>query len=444
MSDSSEKEKTELRKVLSPLMLWGLGVGYVISGMYFGWNLGLREGGTLGLGISTIMIVVLYTCFSLSYAELACALPKAGGVFDYAAKAFGKDVAFFAGMSQIIEFVFAPPAIAFGIGAYFNLLFPGIPVMATALTVYILFTLLNIYGVKAAAQFELVITLIAVAELLIFAGVTLPSFDINHVKANHFPNGWAGVFASIPFAIWFFLGIEGLANVAEEAQNPKRDIQKSFVLVLGTLVFLCILVFFSATGVGGWEKIVFVNGTGGDTSDSPLPLAMKQVVGDGSWMFHLLLTIGLFGLVASFHGLILASGRSTYEFGKVGYAPGWLGRVHSKYKTPANALILNGLIGILALFTNKTAEIITIAVLGALSLYIIAMFSLLKMRNNFPDLNRPYKVPFYPVLPSIALMLSLIALAAVIYFNQHLFFIYLGILIVSYMVFYILYRKNVG
>ena len=108
-------------------MLWGLGVGYVISGMYFGWNLGLEKGGTLGLGIATLFIIVMYVTFTFSYAELACAIPKAGGAFDYADKALGKDAAFIAGAAQIIEFLFAPPAIALAIGAYFNLFFPQLP-----------------------------------------------------------------------------------------------------------------------------------------------------------------------------------------------------------------------------------------------------------------------------------------------------------------------------
>jgi ethanolamine permease len=123
-----------LKKILSPLMLWGLGVGYVISGMYFGWNLGLKEGGTFGLAIATFFIIILYTCFSFSYAELACAIPKAGGVFDYANRALGKDLGFIAGIAQIIEFVFAPPAIAFGIGAYFKLFFPEVPVLSISIT----------------------------------------------------------------------------------------------------------------------------------------------------------------------------------------------------------------------------------------------------------------------------------------------------------------------
>ena len=118
----------ELKRTLTPAMLWGLGVGYVISGMYFGWNLGLEKGGTLGLAIATFFIIIMYVTFTFSYTELACAIPKAGGGFDYANRALGKDWGFIAGMAQNIEFIFAPPAIAFAIGAYFNLFFPQIPI----------------------------------------------------------------------------------------------------------------------------------------------------------------------------------------------------------------------------------------------------------------------------------------------------------------------------
>ena len=109
----------ELKRTLTPAMLWGLGVGYVISGMYFGWNLGLAEGGTLGLAIATFFIIIMYVTFTFSYAELACAIPKAGGAFDYANRALGNDLGFVAGMAQNIEFIFAPPAIAFAIGRLF-------------------------------------------------------------------------------------------------------------------------------------------------------------------------------------------------------------------------------------------------------------------------------------------------------------------------------------
>ncbi|MBC7863744.1 MAG: ethanolamine permease [Bacteroidia bacterium] len=430
-----------LKKTLSPLMLWGLGVGYVISGMYFGWNLGLEKGGTLGLAIATFFIIILYTCFSFSYAELACAIPKAGGVFDYAKRALGKDLGFIAGVAQIIEFVFAPPAIAFGIGAYFNLFFPGIPVLPISITAYFIFTALNIVGVKAAAIFELFITIIAVVEILIFSGVTLPHFKSENLTHNAFPNGWGGVFAALPFAIWFFLGIEGLANVAEETKNPQRDILRGFGSAIFTLVILCVLVFVAAIGVGGWESIVYKNGISGDTSDSPLPLAMSKIVGNSGFMFHMLLTIGLFGFVASFHGLILAAGRSTFEFGKTGFAPKFLGKINSKFKTPANALLINMAVGIIALCTNKTADIITISVMGALTLYIIAMISLIVLRKKEPDLHRPFKVPGYPATPFLVLILAIICFCAVAYFNLKLSFIYIGLVALSWVLFKVFYKK---
>lgn len=419
-----------LKRTLSPLLLWGLGVGYVISGMYFGWNLGLEKGGTLGLAIATFFIIILYVTFTFSYTELACAIPKAGGGFDYASRALGKDWGFIAGMAQNIEFIFAPPAIAFAIGAYFNLFFPQLPVLAIAIFSYIVFTALNISGVKAAAAFELVITILAVGELLLFSGISFPHFEWKNLQHNAFPNGWSGVFAAIPFAIWFFLAIEGVANVAEEAVKPQRTILIGFGTAIATLVVLCILVFMSSIGVAGWEAIVYTSD--GASSDSPLPLALGHIVGNNNILYHLLITIGLFGLIASFHGIILAAGRSTLEFGRVGFAPAFLGRIHKRFQTPATALIVNMAIGIIALLTGKTAEIITISVFGALTLYIISMVALLRLRKKEPGLDRPFKVPAYPFFPVTALVLAIVSLVAMTIYNLKLALVYFLILGISY------------
>ncbi len=434
-----QESPNQLKRTLGPVMLWGLGVGYVISGMYFGWNLGLEQGGTLGLAVATLFIIVMYVTFTFSYAELACSIPKAGGAFDYANRAFGEDLGFIAGMAQNIEFIFAPPAIAFAIGAYFNLFFPGIPVLAIAIFAYVVFTALNIYGVKAAAAFELLITILAVGELLLFTGITLPHFELKNLRHNALPHGWSGMFAAIPFAIWFFLAIEGVANVAEEAVNPQRTILLGFGSAILTLVILCVLVFVSSVGVAGWEAIVYK--PGGNTSDSPLPLALAHVVGSSNVWYHLLITIGLFGLIASFHGIILAAGRSVLEFGRVKFAPPFLGKIHPKFRTPANALLVNMAIGIIALLTGKTDEIITISVFGALTLYIISMISQLRLRRKEPTLERPFKVPMYPVFPIVALLIAAVSFVAMTIFNLTLAFIYIGILAVCYLVFKLI-KKN--
>jgi len=431
----------QLKRTLGPVMLWGLGVGYVISGMYFGWNLGLPVGGTLGLAIATFFIIILYITFTFSYTELACAIPKAGGVFDYATRAMGKDIGFIAGMAQIIEFVFAPPAIAAAIGAYFHIFFPQFSVTSIAITSYLLFTALNISGVKAAATFELIITAFAVFELLLFSGITLPHFHWDNLTQNAFPFGWKGVWAATPFAIWFFLGLEGVANVAEETVNPQRNVLKGFGSALLTLIILCALVFVSSIGVGGWEKVVYAT-PGAEASDSPLPLALAQITGNSGWLYHLLITIGLMGLVASFHGLILAASRATYEFGKTGCIPIFFGRIHPKFKTPANALVLNMIIGIIALFTGKTGDIITIACFGAIVLYIFAMISVLVLRKKEPGLERPFRVPMYPVFPVVALAIALVSLVAMISLNIKLSLIFFAILALAYIWFHFIVKRK--
>ncbi|MGK6350229.1 ethanolamine permease [Parapedobacter sp. DT-150] len=424
--------ETKLKKTLTPFALWALGVGYVISGMYFGWNLGLEKGGTLGMGIATLAVMVMYVTFTFSYTELACAIPKAGGVFDYAERAFGKDVGFAAGIAQTVEFVFAPPAIAFAIGAYFNAFFPDIPILASAIVAYLLFTGLNIVGVKAAATFEIIITILAVGELLLFVGIASPRFEVANLTKNAFPNGWGGILASLPFAIWFFLGIEGIANVAEETKNPQRDIQKGFGWAIFTLVMLCVMVFVTSVGIGGWEAIVYKNGISGDTSDSPLPLALSIVTGENHLMYHLLITVGLFGLVASFHGLILAAGRSTYEMGRTRNFPSFFGVISKRFQTPAYALCGNMVVGLLALFTGRTGDIITMAVFGALTLYVIAMLSIIRLRQNEPDLDRPFNVPLYPWFPIVALLIGSVSLVAMFIYNWEIGLIYFSILLISY------------
>ena len=420
-----------LKRTLGPLMIWGLGVGYVISGSYFGWNYGLEAGGTYGMVAATVVATALYVCFVLGYAELSCAIPRAGGAFVYVERAFGQRAGFFVGLAQVVEYGLAPPAIAMSIGSYVHTARPELPVMGVAVFAYVLFTAINMIGVTLSASIELVITIAAVIELLIFGAISLPHFSFEAFSREALPNGWGGAFLALPFALWFYLAIEGIANVAEEAKNPQRDLSRGFLSAMATLIVCASIALIGATGVGGWRKVLFVDGVSGAQSDSPLPLAIGQVVGTDHIMFTVLTGIGLLGLIASFHGIILASSRAVMEMGRTGYLHASVGTLNKARSTPINALVVGFVVGMVALATGKTGDIILLAIFGALTLYIASTMALFRLRKTEPDLHRPYRTPLFPVVPAVSLVLSLIAMAAMIYSRPELFAIYAAIMIIG-------------
>jgi ethanolamine permease len=430
----------QLKKTLGPVMLWGLGVGYVISGEYFGWNLGLPLGGTYGMLIATVLITVMYVTFILSYTELACAIPRAGGAFVYAERALGPFYGFVAGMVQAIEFVFAPPAIAMAIAAYVQQRF-DLDAYLIAIVAYFMFTGLNAWGVRQAAIFELVVTVLAVAELLLFIGVVAPSFQLSNLAIDPWPAGWSGVVACLPFAIWFYLAIEGVANAAEEARNPQRDVALGFGSAMLTLVLLALGVFFASVGVGGWHRVVYAPGSTVE-SDAPLPLALAQVVAQDSTLYTLLLGVGLLGLVASFNGIILAAARATMELGRSGYMPRYLGAVNTRTGTPIYALIVNLLLGVLAILSGRTAEIITLACFGALSLYVLSMISLFVLRRTEPALERPFRAIAYPWFPAVALLIAAGSLVAMTLANPSVAAIFAFMLVAGSAYFFGIARRK--
>jgi ethanolamine permease len=141
--------------------------------------------------------------------------------------------------------------------------------------------------------------------------------------------------------------------------------------------------------------------------------------------------VGLFGLVASFHGIFLAAGRAAFELGRTGYAPRFLGRVNARTGTPAAALVANAVVGVVAIASRRTDDLIVLSVFGALTLYALSMLSLFALRRREPDLPRPFRALGYPWFPAIAVGLSLVSLAAMAWTNRTVALVYLAILVVA-------------
>ena len=434
---------TSLKSSLNGWHLWGLAVGLVISGEYFGWSYGWAVAGTLGFLITAILIAVMYTTFIFSFTELTTAIPHAGGPFAYARRALGPKAAFVAGFATLIEFVFAPPAIAMAIGAYLNVQFPGVDPKMMAAGAYLVFITLNVIGVRIAATFELFVTVLAIIELLVFMGVVSPGFSF----ANFVANGWAdesefswavipGIVAAIPFAIWFFLAIEGVAMAAEEAKEPKKTVPKAYIAGILTLLSLAIGVMLFAGGAGDWRTLSDIN--------DPLPQAMKMIVGENSGWLHMLVWVGLFGLIASFHGIILGYSRQIFALSRAGYMPKYFSEVNQRFKTPHRAIIAGGVVGVAAIFSDDliqfggmtlTANLITMAVFGAIVMYIVSMLSLFALRKKEPHLERPFTAIAYPLFPAIALGLAVISLVTMVYYNWLLALLFVGLMAISFVYF---------
>ncbi|HYN39770.1 MAG TPA: ethanolamine permease [Rhodospirillales bacterium] len=417
-------QKPTLKRALSTIHLWGIAVGLVISGEYFGWNYGWREAGTIGFLWATLIITVLYTTFIFSFTELTTAIPHAGGPFAYSHRAFGPLGGLIAGYATLVEFVFAPPAIAYALGGYAHFMLPAVPVLAVAIGAYFLFVGVNILGIRQAALFELFVTVLAVVELLVFMGIVAPAFSFTNFVASNEEFGVAGIMAAIPFAIWFYLAIEGVAMAAEEAKDPTRTIPRAYISGILTLVVLALGVMILSGGVGDWRLLSNV--------DYPLPEAMAMVVGRDSGWTHMLVSIGLFGLVASFHGIIIGYSRQMFALARAGYLPSFLAAIHPRFRTPHWALVAGGVIGIVAILSGRTAELITMSAFGALVLYVISMAALFKLRAIEPDLARPYRAPLYPLFPAIALFLSLGSLLVMFWFNREIGVIFIGMFALAF------------
>lgn len=413
---SAPKEEAHLSRVLGPMHLWALAVGLVISGNYFGWSYGMESGGPMGLLIALIPVTLFYVTFMLSYSELATMIPHAGGPSAYARRAMGTFGGYMNGVSCLIEFVFAPPAIALAIGGYIeNLTGGAFPAIPTAIAAYFLFIFINYLGMKTSAKFEMVVTVIALIGLVIFWIAAAPYVKMDNIGSLQ--NGSAGYMGAVTFAIWFYLAMEGGAMAAEEMRDPQKDIPKGFLTGNATLMVMGVLTLICTAGITNYKDVMSI--------DFPLPAALEGAYGKGAMIAKIVNVIGLFGLIASLHGIIVGYSRQTYAMARTGYLPKFLARVNPKTHAPVWALLVPGLLGIgvisLGLFDKKiasglTATMITIAVFGSVAMYILSLISLFILRQREPELKRPFKV-MYPLIPAISLVLAFFCLYCVIAYN---------------------------
>lgn len=408
----AEAHPRTLKKVAGPIMLWGMAVGAVIAGDYYGWNAGLGLTGYWGFLVAIAIIGVLYLGLSFVIGELSSAIPHSGGAYAYVRTALGRVWGFLAGSSVILQFVFAPVGVALTTGAYIQALFPSIPILVSAAVLYLGSTGLHLIGAASSLRAEFTITMLAVAGLVVFLVVGVSHIELSNLNAysdgSVFPNGFRGLWATLPLAAWFFFSIETLPMASEEAKNPTRDIPRAMILSFLTLATL---------GVGTLTVAAGVGDSALPGADAPLVNAVQNIVGSQAWITPMIAVFSILAMIASFHAIVLAYSRQAFALSRAGYLPKALSRLN-RFHTPFWGLILPGVLGYVfvmighTILPNAIPVLVTLSVLFAAVSYSLMAISALVLRSRRPDLERPFRAPGGRATMTITLIIALILIPA--------------------------------
>jgi ethanolamine permease len=403
------------------IMLWGLGVGAVISGNFYGWNYGLVSGGFWGLTIATFLMAIMYLCMVYSLAELSAALPHSGGLYSFTRSAFGPFWGFLCGVAITIEYVFATAALVYSMSNYLQPLIPSVPGALIWILAYVIFVAIAIHSLDLTLNVSLILTLLAIMVLGIFYFSMVATGIFKHEllfnvpaiigqSATWLPKGWLGVFAAIPYGIWFFLAIEILPLASEETEDVPQSMPTALIWGMFALIVLSILTLILNSGVGGGAAIIGI-------SNVPLEKGFEAYFGEGATSHLVTALVLTLGLGASLPTQIYGYGRIIFSLSRAGYIPRWLS-VTSKNHTPYRALIIGTIIGLACVKlvdagTNGVdAVILNMAVFAAVISYILAMLSYIKLKSSYPELRRPYQSPLGIYGAATGSVLAFIALIA--------------------------------
>ncbi|TXK16310.1 amino acid permease [Homoserinibacter sp. GY 40078] len=409
-------EKRKLKRSAGIWGLWGLGIAAVISGDFSGWNVGLGTTGWGAMLLGTLIITVMFFTMIFSIGEMSAAMPHTGGAYSFSRAAMGPWGGFVTGLAETIEYVVTTAVVVWFSGVYADsalstLTDVSLPAPVWWAILYLLFIGLNAAGASIGFRFALVVAIISLGVIAFFAisAIATGSVDFSRLldiaptegNSDFLPFGGIGILFALPFAIWFFLGIEELPLAAEESHTPARDIPKASVWGVVTLTATALLVLFLNPAVTGTEAITVSPGDG----DEPLLAGFRAFLPES--LAAVLALFALIGLLASLQGIMFAYGRNMYSLSRAGYYPKFLSLTSQKQQTPWVSLLVGGVIGYLILTlvlvvlpavnpdaaASASGVILFIAVFGAVISYMMQMVSFVILRRKFPNANRPWKSP---------------------------------------------------
>lgn len=411
----SNKVNPEFNKVLSRLDVLVLAFGAMIG---WGWVVlsgeWINRAGSLGAMIAFLIGGVLVIFVGLTFAELTTALPKAGGEIHFALTAMGTKSSFIVGWAMLLGYISVSAFEAVALPTVVEYLFPGymkgylwtiadwdvyLSWLVIGVVGAIIVTWINIVGVKQAAFFQVVLTILlaAVGLLLIFgAGVNGEPQNMEPL----FTGGMAGLMGVMIMTPFMFVGFDVIPQIAEEVNMPKKSMGRLLILSVSMAVAWYVLIILGVSLALDSKAL----------SESILPTADAMASVFGSPLFGKILILGgIAGIITSWNAFIMGAGRIIYAMAREGMLPKWFAKIHPKYKTPTNAIIFVGFLSTIAPFFGRPA-LVWLSDAGSLSIviaYFIVALSFVILRKKRPDLERPFKAGESNAIGIIAVLLSI-------------------------------------
>ncbi len=427
-----QPKQLQLLKVLGPVHIWALGVGIVLVGEFMGWNYAVGKGGALGALIACWVIGLIYTCVAMIDSEITSTVAAAGGQYTQAKHMIGPLMAFNVGLYLVLAYTMleagdvqvAGQLLQIGAGNFgYNIPWQPFTVMTLMILAFI-----NYRGVFVTLSVNFVITAAAFCSIILLVIGTEPwnpgAVLLHKDLLTQLPYGWIGVLASLHFGIWYYLGIEGTCQAAEEVRSPGRALPMGTMLGIITLLIAAALTWYVCCGLLPWEYL------GWDNELAPLYDAAHVT---GNAFLTVALFVGtLFSAIASANGCINDASRAWFSMGRDRYLPTWFGAVHPRYRTPFRSILfLIPIAAIFALFI-PLAQVITFSILSGLLNYTFMPINMWKFRRMWPlgSIQRGFEHPFHP-LPAI----TLFVLCTVTFFAVYLGY---GRQLLAMMAFYII------
>ncbi|ASR35463.1 amino acid permease [Prauserella marina] len=425
------QETGELKRRLRGRDLVGFGVGIIIgTGIFTLAGVEAKNHAGPAVTLSFAIGAVVAGLAALCYAELASSVPTAGSAYTYAFATLGEVFAWIIGWDLLLEFALGAAVVSRGWSGYLANLF-GLPqelfgedatVNIGAVLIIAALTAVAVLGIRQSAVFTntLVVVKVAVCLLIIAVG----AFSVKAANLTPFvpPSrpaeegtsvlhqpvveaalgfeqsvyGIAGMLTAAAVVFFAYTGFEAIANLGEETHNPRKDLRVGILGALGLCALLYIGVSLVLTGMVPFASI-----------DEGAPLAAAFSAVGQSWVGAIIAIGAVTGLTSVMMVELVTIGRIGYAMGRDGLLPKPLGTVHPRWGTPHRVTIGGAaLIAVLAAFV-PISELADMVSIGALSAMIIVAIAVPVLRRTRPDLHRPFKVPFSPVLPALAALACL-------------------------------------